>query len=234
MEEWHSRRAEEFVGRFARAWGPGETDALVELLHPSVKLRQPLLPAMNGHEQVRATLSRLIRAFDGIRANVRGWGLGAGSLFIQFDLVLPSARSLRWGAVDRFRFLGGRAIERITYFDFRELFRGVLTRPHVLVASVRERILSLGAFPRGSTDGIDFTRHRTELGPLEFRELVFRAGPRRERSPWLGVECKAAGSPGPGRQYFASPGPDLIPRPVLALLAATPRAWSGAVAKDVE
>jgi limonene-1,2-epoxide hydrolase len=183
----------EFVERFEAAWATSDAGELMHLLHPEVRLRQPLLPPINGRDEAAVVLGRFLEATPGIHVDIRGWAPTSRGVLIEFDAVVPGPWELRWGIVDRFDLDGDLATFRISYWDMPQLRRGLLARPDVLLRSwrrgARPRGARVGASPpplrgvRGSVEIAEFTRDRVRACVSGTRVYVATPLPWRRVSP---------------------------------------------------
>ena len=132
-------RPEEFVRAFAEGWAGPHLERLMELLHPDVRLVQPLFPTVSGHEAVEATFFRpLVRFLPDVRLEVKRWSAAGDTVMIEWTgRATLAGRPLVWSGVDRFLLADGRAVERVAYFDALPLLVAVLRHPSCWPAFVR-------------------------------------------------------------------------------------------------
>jgi ketosteroid isomerase-like protein len=124
---------DEWVAAFAHVWeAPRQRlDALLDLLSPEVVLKAPTTPPVSrGRAAGRAAFERAFRAMPDLRAVVHGWSATGGTLFIEMTFhATIGGRPVAWDDVDRFRFEGGQAVERVAYFDPAPVRRAFLSNP---------------------------------------------------------------------------------------------------------
>jgi limonene-1,2-epoxide hydrolase len=108
-----------FVERFAAAWAAPDGGArLMDLLHPDVRLVQPLEPEVRGHEQARALWDRLFAQIPDLRGEVLRWAGSQDLLLIEARLYGTLAeRPIEWVTADHIRLEDGLVRERIARFD---------------------------------------------------------------------------------------------------------------------
>jgi len=125
------RDAARFVERFGDAWAGPHPEALLDLLHPEVRLLQPIFGPTTGRAAADGGFVRpLLRFLPDLRLRVARWSAVGDVVFIEWNASATLAgRPLRWSGVDRFLLAGERAIERVAYFDALPLFMAVLLRP---------------------------------------------------------------------------------------------------------
>jgi ketosteroid isomerase-like protein len=123
--------AARFVERFADGWDGPHPARLLDLLHPEVRLFQPIFPPTTGRAAAEARFFRpLLRFLPDLRLQVSRWSAAGDALFVEWSARATLAgRPLRWSGVDRFLLAEGRAIERVSYFDALPLFIAVLRHP---------------------------------------------------------------------------------------------------------
>jgi ketosteroid isomerase-like protein len=131
--------AERFVRSFAEGWAGPDPERLLVLLDPEIRLRQPLFPPSRGRDQAEATFFRpLFRFLPDLRIAVDRWSAAGDTVLIEWTAAATLAgRPLRWSGVDRFTLAGGRAIERVAYFDALPLLLAVLRRPSCWIRFLR-------------------------------------------------------------------------------------------------
>ena len=157
-----------FVRAFAEGWAGPHVDRLVDLLHPHVRLVQPLFPPTIGHDAARATFfGPLMRFLPDTRLEVDRWSAAGEVVMIEWTASATLAgRPLRWSGVDRFLLDGGRAVERVAYFDAVPLLVAMLRHPACWTAFLRSglartwrHLLSAPApWARGSASGSTLAR----------------------------------------------------------------------------
>ena len=120
-----------FVERFADAWAGPHPDRLLELLHPDVRLVQPMFASTAGRASAESGFFRtLFRFLPDLRLEVVRWSAVGDTVFIEWTASATlGGRPVRWPGVDRFLLADGRATERVAYFDSIPLLVAVLRRP---------------------------------------------------------------------------------------------------------
>jgi hypothetical protein len=121
---------EDFVQRFTEAWADPSPERLNALLHPDVRLEQPLDGVVVGHEAAGELWSRLFAAIPDLRGEVLSWAGRGDHLFIELKLSgTLGGRPLEWVTSDRIRLEDGLVAERVAYFDPLPLILAGLRRP---------------------------------------------------------------------------------------------------------
>jgi ketosteroid isomerase-like protein len=131
--------AARFVGAFAEAWAGPHRERLLALLHPDVRLVQPIFGSTTGRETADAMFFQpLFRLLPDLRIAVTGWSAAGDVVFIEWAASATlGRRPLRWSGVDRFVLAEGRAVERVAYFDALPLVVAILRRPSVWLSFLR-------------------------------------------------------------------------------------------------
>jgi hypothetical protein len=131
--------AAQFVRAFGDGWAGPHADQLLALLDARVRLVQPIFPPTSGHEAARATFfGPLVRFLPDLRLEVDRWSAADEVVMIEWTASATLAgRPLRWSGVDRFLLAGGRAVERVAYFDALPLLVAILRRPSCWLAFLR-------------------------------------------------------------------------------------------------
>jgi len=128
--------AARFVERFADAWAGPHADRLLDLLHPQVRLVQPMFASTADRAAAETGFFRaLFRFLPDVRLAVVRWSAVGDTVFIEWTASATlGGRPIRWSGVDRFLLADGRATERVAYFDAIPLLLAVLGRPSCWVA----------------------------------------------------------------------------------------------------
>src|SRR5262245_4683074 len=122
-----------FVERFTAAWESRDPGALEALLHPSVRLEQPLLPPIEGRAAARRVFEDLLALIPDLRIEVHRWADAGDAIFIEFSFSgAIGAREVSWSLVDRIELSGGLVRVRVSYFDPSPLLRAILPQPAAL------------------------------------------------------------------------------------------------------
>jgi hypothetical protein len=122
-----------FVERFADGWSGPHPERLLALLHPDVRLIQPLSAPVTGRAAAEREIFRpLFRFLPDLRLTVVRWSAAGDVVFIEWTAcaTLGKPGTLRWSGVDRF-LLGadGTALERVAWFDPAPLLTAILRHP---------------------------------------------------------------------------------------------------------
>jgi ketosteroid isomerase-like protein len=122
--------AARFVRAFAKFWNAPTPERFRALMHPDVRLIQPLAPPAQGIEAAVAWFTGTQALLPDIRIAVRSWSGTPEALFIEWTATATfGGRPVSWNAVDRFRLEGGLVRERVAYFDALPLVGTILARP---------------------------------------------------------------------------------------------------------
>ena len=142
--------AARFVERFADGWAGPHPERLLDLLHPDVRLIQPIFPPTLGRAAAEARLFRpLFRFMPDMRLAVVRWSAAGDAVFIEWTATATvGGRPLRWSGVDRFLLVEGRATERVSWFDGVPLFLAMLSRPACWPAFWRSGVARTMLSPR--------------------------------------------------------------------------------------
>ena len=128
--------AEAWVLGFEAGWRDPRSPAdfaehFLPMLDPEVRMIQPQMPALVGHEAFRSGfVEPLFAMIPDLHGSVRGWAADGDVIFI--DLVLEGTvggRPVRMETVDRITLRDGLCVERIAFLDPTPLLTAVLTRP---------------------------------------------------------------------------------------------------------
>jgi ketosteroid isomerase-like protein len=140
-----SPEAEAFVRAFAAMWDRPTVEGFAALMHPEVRLLQPLAPPARGVREACEWFAGTLALLPDIRIAVEHWSGTPDALFIEWTATATFAgKPVRWSAVDRFRLGEGKVLERIAYFDPLPLLGAVLARPSGWLRFVRSRLGSRG------------------------------------------------------------------------------------------
>jgi predicted SnoaL-like aldol condensation-catalyzing enzyme len=131
----------EFVDRFAAGWRDPSPEAFIPILHPEIRMIQPMMPELVGYDGLRRFLGGILGLIPDLRGEAARWGAHGDDLFVELHLKgTLGGRPIEWTVVDRFRLRDGKATERETYFDPAPLIRATLTRPRAWPAFVRSQV----------------------------------------------------------------------------------------------
>jgi ketosteroid isomerase-like protein len=132
--------AEAFVRAFAALWDRPTVEGFAALMHPDVRLVQPLAPPARGVDEARAWFAGMLALVPDVRIAVDRWSGTPDALFIEWTATATFAgKPLRWCAVDRFRLADGTVLERVAYFDPLPLVGAVARRPSGWLRFLRSR-----------------------------------------------------------------------------------------------
>jgi ketosteroid isomerase-like protein len=116
--------AQTWVEGFAEGWlAPGSPEAFAAhfrtMLAPDVRLIQPQLPTMVGHQAFEdGFVKPLFALIPDLHGDVERWGSRGDTLYIELTLRgTLGGRPLSWRACDRVTLRDGVAIERESYLD---------------------------------------------------------------------------------------------------------------------
>jgi ketosteroid isomerase-like protein len=128
--------AETWIEGFAEGWraptGPDSFSAhFRKLLAPDVRLIQPQLPTVVGHEAFEEGFVRPVFALmPDVRGEVERWTADGDKLYIELTVSgTLGGRPISWRVCDRVTLRDGMAVERESYFDPTVLMGAVLKRP---------------------------------------------------------------------------------------------------------
>jgi ketosteroid isomerase-like protein len=163
--------AQAWVLAFAEGWlAPAGADAFADHFQPwfdpHIRLIQPLLPTLVGHQAFRERFARpLFELIPDLEGQVERFAIGSDGAFIELTLRgTVGGRSIAWRVCDRAILRDGLVVERESYFDPTPLLRAILTRPRAWPALARAR-----RRPRphrtGSTDRPDAATGRPPARP---------------------------------------------------------------------
>jgi limonene-1,2-epoxide hydrolase len=142
--------AETWVAGFAEGWrAPVGPDAFAahfrKLLAPDVRLIQPQLPTVVGHEAFKEGFVEPVFALiPNLHGDVERWAADGDTIYIELTVSgTLGDRPVSWRVCDRVRLLDGMAVERESYFDPTVLIAAVLKRPRVWPLFLRLRARQL-------------------------------------------------------------------------------------------
>lgn len=136
------RRAavESVAARFALAWAHPDLDRFMELLHPDVRLLQPVTRPIEGVPAARREFARLMRWLPDLRGTVDQTAISGDVALIAWRLSFTlggSPYELR--IVDRLAVVDGLIGEREAYYDSLALMIALLLRPRAWLGYWRYR-----------------------------------------------------------------------------------------------
>ena len=128
--------ARAWVLAFAEGWrAPASADAFADHFQswfdPQVRLIQPQLPTLVGHQAFRERFARpLFALLPDVAGDVERFAVGADCAYVELTLRgTLGGRSIAWRVCDRVSLRDGLVVERESYFDPTPLLRAILTRP---------------------------------------------------------------------------------------------------------
>ena len=138
--------AQAWVLAFAHGWlAPASADAFADHFQPwfdpHIRLIQPQLPTLVGHQAFRERFARpLFTLIPDLDGQVERFAIGADCAYIELTLRgTLGGRPIAWRVCDRATLRDGLVVERESYFDPTPLLRAILTRPRAWPALVRAR-----------------------------------------------------------------------------------------------
>ena len=140
--------AAEFVGRFADGWARPEGGArLLPLLHPEVRLVQPVDGEVRGHDGARAFFDRTFGLIPDLRGEVLRWATGEDLLLIELRLygTIVGGRPVEWVTSDHIRLENGLVRERVARFDPTPILVAALRSPRAWPRIVRDTVARMRA-----------------------------------------------------------------------------------------
>jgi hypothetical protein len=134
-----------FVERFAHAWGDPTPERLTALLHPEVRLVQPLERDVRGTAAVQKLWLRTFALMPDLRGEVLRWAERDGFLVIELHLAgtLAGGRRVEWITSDHIRLEDGLVKERVAHFDPLPLVVALARSPRAWPGYLRQQIARL-------------------------------------------------------------------------------------------
>ena len=139
--------AEAFVQAFGEHWGAGgPADAFVErftpLLRPDVRLVQPQIPTVVGHEGFRTRFAEpLFALIPDARGEVLGWAARDGRVYIELEIRgHVGRRPVVLRTCDRITLVDGQVAERIAHLDAAPLLKAVAASPRSWPTFIRSQL----------------------------------------------------------------------------------------------
>jgi SnoaL-like domain len=121
-----------FVERFAAAWADPSPDRLNGLLHPDVRLVQPLEGEVRGHAGTTAMWQRTFGLIPDLRGEVLDWAERGDFLVVSIRLHgTLGRRPVEWVSSDHIRLEDGLVRERIAHFDPLPIAGALATSPRL-------------------------------------------------------------------------------------------------------
>ena len=118
------------VERFARAWASPRLEGFVDLLHPDVRLLQPVTPPILGREAARREFARLLRWLPDLRGTVDESATDGPVALIAWRLAFClGGHPFELRIVDRIVVAENLIREREAYYDSLGFMIALLRRP---------------------------------------------------------------------------------------------------------
>jgi ketosteroid isomerase-like protein len=136
---------EAVIEGFTRAWAHPDLDRFMALLHPEVRLLQPVTKPILGREAARVEFGRLLGWLPDLRGTIDHAAIDGDVALIAWRLTFGlggSPYELR--IVDRLVVADGLIREREAYYDSLALMLALIARPRAWVGYWRYR----GYMPR--------------------------------------------------------------------------------------
>jgi ketosteroid isomerase-like protein len=128
------------VDGFTRAWAAPEVDRFVALLHPDVRLLQPVTRPIVGREAARREFTRLLRFLPDLRGTVDRSAVDGDLALIAWRLAFSlGGRRFELRIVDRILVGDGLIREREAYYDSLRFMLAMLARPRAWPGFLRYR-----------------------------------------------------------------------------------------------
>ena len=135
-----STEAEQFVERFTEIWKNPSPEALNSLLHPDVRLVQPIDGEMRGHKATLKMWRRFFAALPDAHAEVLSWAARDDVVFLELRMHgTAGGRPIEWDLTDRIRLEDGLVRERVSYFDSAALMGKLARNPRGVWAFLKAR-----------------------------------------------------------------------------------------------
>lgn len=144
------------VEQFTRAWASPRVERFVELLHPEVRLLQPVTAPILGREAARVEFGRLLRWLPDLRGTVDQSAVHADLALIAWRLAFTlGGHPFELRIVDRIVVAEGLIREREAYYDSLGFMIALLRRPTAWAGYWRYRGYLPGGGPGDSAPGAD-------------------------------------------------------------------------------
>lgn len=135
---------EAFVEAFAQGWrAPNDLERMLAhftpMLAPDVRLVQPQIPTLVGHEEFRTGFAEpLFELMPDLHGEVEAWAARGDLVFVQIRLTGTLAgRPAGFTSCDRITLRDGLIAERVAFMDPSPLVTAALTRPRALPTFAR-------------------------------------------------------------------------------------------------
>ena len=128
--------AQAWLLAFTEGWrAPASAEAFADHFEPwfdpHIRLIQPRLPTLIGHQAFRDHFAQpLFALIPDLNGQVERFAIGADCAYIELTLSgTLGGQPIAWRVCDRATLRDGLVVERETYFDPTPLLRAILTRP---------------------------------------------------------------------------------------------------------
>lgn len=141
---------EAFVEWFAEGWrAPTSARSVYEhfvaRLDPQVRLVQPQLPELVGHEQFRTGfVEPLFELMPDLHGEVENWAARGNVVYVQIALRgTMGGRPAAFASCDRITLRDGLMVERVAFMDPTPVLQAALASPRVWPAFARTQLRNL-------------------------------------------------------------------------------------------
>jgi hypothetical protein len=141
---------EAFVAAFAEAWSPPNDlqralARYLPLLAEDVRLVQPQIPTLVGHEQFRVEFAEpMFAMIPDLHGEVRHWAARGDDVYLDIEMRgTLGGRPVSFTSCDRFTLRDGLVAERVSFSDPSPLIAAILTRPRAWPAVARTQLTNL-------------------------------------------------------------------------------------------
>ena len=130
LDQTRQREVRSVADRFAAAWETPQLERFVELLHPDVRLLQPVTRPIVGREAASEEFSRLLAWLPDMRGTVDRTAVHDDTLLIAWRLRFTLGKGpYELRIVDRIVVADGLIREREAYYDSLALMIALVRRP---------------------------------------------------------------------------------------------------------
>ena len=125
-----SSEERDFVGELIRAWRERDLGRLTDRFDEDVVVSTPT-GTLIGHADAERHLAGIIAALPDLTGDVIRWIWHGDELETHMMYAATvGGRILKWRGIDRYRFLDGRVVEKVSNYDHRMILRRMLRSPH--------------------------------------------------------------------------------------------------------
>ena len=140
LDSPRQRALQAVAEQFAEAWANPRLERFVELLHPDVRLLQPVTPPIVGRQAAGEEFARLLAWLPDLRGTVDRTAMQADTLLIAWRLRFTLGnRPYELRIADRIVVADGLIREREAYYDSLALMIALLGRPSAWLGYWRYR-----------------------------------------------------------------------------------------------